>query len=223
MFNITPKADLSVIITNFNKPHEQIEQCVESVLGQTIQPKEIFLIDDHSDNPITHDKINSFVLPKNVGPAKARDFGVRMSKCKLILFVDSDDILQLDFIERCGEKILHADIVYPNIIFFGAVKENRLCKLPNSITKNYLKSEIAILPVTSMMRKEVYQDLGGFKELPFYEDWEFFIRAFNKGYHFAHANTNLLYRQSRNARMQKPLEERVEVYQTHIKPLLQDK
>lgn len=223
MFGIKPKADLTVIITNYNKPHEQIKECVDSILGQTVQPKEIILIDDNSEQPVTHDKVHSFVLPQNVGPAKARDFGVRMSKSKLLLFVDADDILQLDFIQRCGEKILHADIVYPNIIFFGAVKQNNLRELPNCISRDYIKSEIAVLPVTSMMRKEVYKDLGGFKDLPFYEDWEFFIRAFNKGYHFSHANTNLMYRQSRSGRMQKPKEERIKVYNKHIKPLFSNK
>lgn len=220
---MSQKADLSVIITNYNKPNEQIEECVDSVLAQTIQPKEVFLIDDGSDSPVSHEKVLSVIFPENKGVAKARDFGFQISTGKLILFVDADDVLPWDFIEKCGEKIEQTDIVYPDLLYFGAIKHKFLKKLPQTITKDWLFSKESCLPVTSMMKREVYEDLGGFRELPFYEDWDFFIRAFLKGFHFARAETYLMYRQSRSNRMHKSEEEREKLYQKIIKQYTRQK
>lgn len=211
------KADLSIIITNYNKPNEQIEECIESVLAQTVEAKEVFLIDDGSKQPVSHSKVLSVIFPENRGVAKARDFGFKLSTGKLILFVDADDVLPWDFVQKCGEKITQADIVYPDLLYFGAIKHKFLKKLPDIITKDWLFSKEACLPVTSMMKREVYKNLGGFKELSFYEDWDFFMRAFLNNYYFVHANTYLMYRQSRKNRMYKTEEEREKLYQNLIK------
>jgi glycosyltransferase involved in cell wall biosynthesis len=197
------RADLSVIITNFNKPFNQIKQCVDSIGNQTILPKEIFLIDDASDEDfLKYLDIPVLKLPKNEGVVKARDYGFNLSTGRLILFVDADDYLSFDFIERCGEKIREADIVYPNLLLFGS--ESRLVELPGRLTEGYLLSLDSCVPVTSLMHRSVYETLGGFKDLEVYEDWEFFLRAFiDEGFKFQKANTLLYYRQSLDSRQHK--------------------
>jgi glycosyltransferase involved in cell wall biosynthesis len=199
---MSSSADLSIIITNKDKPSDQLEQCVWSVRNQTVIPKEIILIDDGSNNPSMHKDIISVLLPENVGVAKARDLGVRYSTGKLILFVDADDILAPDFIQQCGRVIEKVDITYPNLLLFGAIPKPVLVDLPNKITEQYLTSKSCQIPVTSMMFREVYKQLGGFRELPVFEDWDFWVRAFSNGYTFARANTLLNYRQSPNSRNQ---------------------
>lgn len=195
------KADVSVIITNYNKPPEQLMECVVSIKDQTIPPREIILVDDCSDDPRAHAAALSIILPKNVGTAKARDAGVRMSKGKLLLFVDADDKLAPDFIQQCGKALARgADIAYPNMILFDNVPINKLVENPNKITPQYLLGRKTSIPVTSMMFREMYDKLGGFRDLPVFEDWDFWIRAMFNGYTFKRANTLLWYRQNKESR-----------------------
>jgi glycosyltransferase involved in cell wall biosynthesis len=190
------QCDCSIIICNYNKDQKQIEECIHSVQFQTVSAKEIILVDDHSDKPYAHSSVMSIVLPKNVGVSKARDVGVKMSTGKLILFVDADDMLAPDFIEQC---LIHMDkysIAYPNVLLFGEVERPSLWTLEEEISPEVLISKSNKILVTSMMHREVYEKLGGFRTLPIYEDWDFWIRAAFNGYTFHRANTILWYRQN---------------------------
>lgn len=190
------KCDCSIIITNFNKPSKQIEECVHSVQFQTISAKEIILVDDHSDKPYAHSSVFSIILPKNMGVAKARDVGVKMSTGKLLLFVDADDMLAPDFIEQCLKHIENYSVVYPNVLLFGSVERPSLWVLDKEVTGETLIGKSNKVLVTSMFHREIYEKLGGFRQLPIYEDWDFWIRASFNGYTFRRANTLLWYRQN---------------------------
>lgn len=201
------RADLSVIVTNYNKPPQQLAECMNSIKMQTIEPKEVILIDDCSKKPKAHALAISVILPKNIGVAKARDFGVKMSTGKLILFLDADDMLAPDFIQQCGKAIAKgADIAYPNMILFDGVPRNKLVENPGKITPKYILGKKTSIPVTSMMWRRVYDELNGFRELPLFEDWDFWIRAMCKGYTFKKANTLLWYRQNPQSRNHGSLE-----------------
>lgn len=197
------KTDLvSVICTNYNKPTEQIEECITSILAQTVLPREIIFVDDGSNLRPTHKACLSIVLNKNRGVAFARDIGVKMSKGELILFVDADDKLAPDFIQQCGKVIAKSDIVYPDLLLFGEV-QNQLIENPKRLGARDLLAHKMSIPVTSMMRRTVYEKLGGFKELPLFEDWDFWIRAMADGFRFNKANTLLYYRQQSGSRIRK--------------------
>lgn len=212
------KANLSVIITNRNKPENQILECLQSLKDQTVYPKEVIFVDDCSDNPRSYPDVLSIILSDNKGVAFARDVGVRMSTGKLLLFVDSDDKLAPDFIQQCGKHILSADIVYPNMLYFGDIEKNKLYESPEKITPEYLLGKRLNIPVTSMMWKKVYESNNGFNSMPVFEDWDFWIRAMCNGYTFKKANTLLWYRQSNNSRNHKPLELRELVHSEMTKP-----
>lgn len=207
------KADLSIIVTSYNKPVEQIIDCMDSIKAQTVSPLEVILVDDCSDDPRAHALAISIMLPKNVGVAKARDIGVKMSKGKLLLFLDADDKLAPDFIEQCGRLIDHVDIAYPNVLKFGAIEQPKLVDSPKKITPEYIMGKRCGLVVTSMMHRHVYEKLGGFKKMVVYEDWDFWIRAIFNGYTFARANTLLHYRQNLQSRNHLSREEKTN---THI-------
>jgi glycosyltransferase involved in cell wall biosynthesis len=205
-------ANLSVIVVNKDKPPEQIEECFQSLHDQTVQPKEIIFVDDGSADPHAYKTAVSIILPKNMGVAYARDMGVRMSTCKLILFVDADDKLAPDFIQQCGKYILKADIVYPNMLYFGDVERNKLYVSPSRITPKYLMGKSINIPVTSMIWRKMYDKLGGFRKLPVFEDWDFWLRAMCDGYTFKRANTILWYRQNHGSRNHQSLDLRYDIH-----------
>jgi glycosyltransferase involved in cell wall biosynthesis len=195
------KADLSIIISNYNKKHEWLMECMDSIKAQTVPPREVILVDDCSDDPKAHALATSIILPENKGVANARDVGFRQSRGKLILFLDADDKLSPDFIEKCGEKIDKSDIVYTDFILTGRVERPKLERTPDEITPQNLLNKDCPLRVTSMMHRKVYEDVGGFRKLPVFEDWDFWLRAMSNDCTFAKANTYFEYRQTGKGRI----------------------
>jgi glycosyltransferase involved in cell wall biosynthesis len=199
------QADLSVIVTNYNKLPEEIEQCMQSIFKQTVAPKEIIFVDDCSRNRPTYRNVLSIVMPKNSGVAKARDMGVKNSTGKLLLFVDADDYLSLDFIQQCGKVITKCDVAYPNLLLFGEMERPILSEAPAKLNQKKLLSQKLDIPVTSMIFRSMYDKLGGFRDLPVFEDWDFWLRA-SKEHTFKKANTLLYYRQKAGSRNRQSLE-----------------
>lgn len=96
---------VSVIIPLFNSKIHLV-QTVQSVLDQTYEDIEIIIIDDHSTD-------GSFELAKNIksekvilhknsgkGACAARNFGYQLSSGNYIQFLDADDLLSIDKIEK---------------------------------------------------------------------------------------------------------------------------
>lgn len=108
----TINPELSVIIPIYNvAPY--IEECVESLLNQTIQSIEYIFIDDHSDDnslellnrtikkfPEREAQIKIIKHDKNKGISFTRQEGVRFAKGKWIIHCDSDDKIKKDAYEK---------------------------------------------------------------------------------------------------------------------------
>jgi glycosyltransferase involved in cell wall biosynthesis len=87
---------ISVVIPVFNGA-AYIGQAIESVLGQTLPPREVIVVDDGSTDE-TADAVRKY-QPRvvyrrqpNQGPGAARNLGIRESKGELLAFLDSDDL-----------------------------------------------------------------------------------------------------------------------------------
>ena len=98
------KAPVSVIIPCFRRS-ETIKRAVDSVVGQTLPPKEIILVDDFSNDEnktlnilstiqktYLDSNIHIIKLKHNGGAAQARNAGWDAAEQPLIAFLDSDDI-----------------------------------------------------------------------------------------------------------------------------------
>lgn len=192
--------EVSVLITCFNK-EKYLAECVASVLRNTKQPKEIIIVHDGCDNPMHHVGVDSIFLKQNYGVAHARDVAFKYSTGKLILFLDADDVISPDYIEKMAWAIFKgADIAYPDI-FVWAGKESKLAKIPKKITIKFVKDfEKVAIPVTSLMKREVYEKLGGFKKMDVLEDLDFFVRALKEGFVFKKTETLLWYRRYEGTR-----------------------
>lgn len=112
----------SIIIPIYNT-EIYLEECVKSILRQRFIDYEIILIDDGSpDNAgLIADKIaqnyrNIKVIHKpNEGVCSARNIGIKSAAGEYIIFLDSDDILHEDILEKANEAIINNENV--DIIF----------------------------------------------------------------------------------------------------------
>jgi glycosyltransferase involved in cell wall biosynthesis len=109
--------NITVIITSYN--YEQyIKEAIQSVLNQTYQNFELIIVDDCStDNSVeiiksfNDDRIRLFVNEQNQGLAKTLQRALQEAKGKWVAFLESDDILTLDNLEKKVQVVES----YPNI------------------------------------------------------------------------------------------------------------
>ncbi|QFT08551.1 glycosyltransferase [Vibrio sp. THAF190c] len=115
--------NISVIIAVYNQ-QTHLERCVKSVCEQTTSQDnvEILIIDDCSTDKTPkiisdlcndYDNVYGFKTDKNGGPGAARNLGLENARGKWILFLDSDDSLAENAIDKLLKRI---DIVESNLI-----------------------------------------------------------------------------------------------------------
>lgn len=97
--------DISVVIPLYNKAL-YIERAIQSVLGQTLSPREIIVIDDGSTDgggdivkTISDPRIN-LVTQENQGVSMARNRGIELAHGDLIAFLDADDFWDPDYLKE---------------------------------------------------------------------------------------------------------------------------
>lgn len=103
--NIQPK--VSVIIPCYNV-EAYLAECLDSVINQTLKEIEIVCINDGSKDSTLEilqryaEKDERIVLisQENSGLSKTRNRGVELAKGEFITFLDSDDWVDLDFLEK---------------------------------------------------------------------------------------------------------------------------
>ena len=103
---------VSVIIPVYNST-EYLEECINSLLNQTVLPLEIIIVDDGSspknaqciDKLVSNKEIIQVYHIRNCGQLGARSFGVKKAASEWVLFVDSDDILNYNTIETLISKV----------------------------------------------------------------------------------------------------------------------
>lgn len=100
------KDKISVILPIYNV-EKYLKKCVTAVLNQTYSNIEIILVDDGSTDksPKLCDEFQKrdnrilVIHKKNGGLSDARNAGTRMASGKYITYIDSDDVVALDYIE----------------------------------------------------------------------------------------------------------------------------
>lgn len=98
---------VSVIVPIYNNERD-LKRCVDSIVNQTYKKIEIILIDDGStdnsasicDEYMKIDNRIKVIHKKNGGVSQSRNFGLKESTGKKIIFVDSDDYIANNYIER---------------------------------------------------------------------------------------------------------------------------
>ncbi|MDD6795965.1 MAG: glycosyltransferase [Clostridiaceae bacterium] len=191
-------AKISVIVPVF-KVEKYIEQCINSIINQSIKDIEIIIIDDESPDrsieivkAINDDRIK-IINQKNKGLSGARNTGIRAATGEYIAFVDSDDYLAFNtaYEEMYNIAIEEgSDIVAGNCIWFYSDKNN----YPMERNKNYfnktpmdseefyinsLKTKRIFAPVwLNLYKKKLFDENDlYFKEGIYHEDEEFTPRA----------------------------------------------
>lgn len=145
---------VSVILPIYNIEKDYLRQCVDSILKQTYKNIEIILVDDGSTNNVyeicleyqNKDSRVKAIKQENAGVSVARNTGLRNSNGEYICFIDPDDWLADNYIEKLYESIelTKSDIAVCNCFFVddNQYKENNFLLGDNRVLAGNEKNEL---------------------------------------------------------------------------------
>jgi hypothetical protein len=163
------------------------------VAEQSFTDWECIVVDDGSEKPAVINSIAAASLghkglvihQQNKGLPAARNRGLVASSGDYLLCLDSDDIIHRDYLATTVAALQsdrESGVVYCWTQQFG--QKNSIMR-PTAVEQFWLLQR-NLIPVTSLFRRGVWIDIGGFDETlrRGLEDWEFWIRASLAGYRF---------------------------------------
>lgn len=142
---------ISIVIPVYNA-ESFLSNCLESVVNQTYKDIEIIIVNDGSTDKSQeiidkYKKIYSNIRAfkqKNLGVSSARNFGVEQSVGKYILFLDSDDWLDKNYIENSVKFLKNTPV---DLLLLPYVREYKNKPVKNNIyskAKVYFKSKVDV-------------------------------------------------------------------------------
>lgn len=201
----------SIIVTNYNL-HEYLPACLESIRNQTDQDWECIIVDDASPDKTGWEyalgaseadpRFRTHRNDKNVYLAEARNIGIRLAKGKYILPLDADDRLAPDTVKLLADdldsdRFIH--IAYGGVLFTEEDGETLTdysgwyngknpyglghSSWPLEFTFEQQITKMNLLPYSSMFRKEVWEQTGGYRRrCRTAEDADFWTRVSSYGF-----------------------------------------
>lgn len=197
------KNKVSVIIPLYNK-EKYIKNCINSILNQTYKNFEIIVVDDGStdgSNLIMKELIRSndnilYFYRDHLGVSEARNFGIDKCTGDYIIFVDADDELQKDYLERLL-RYKEYDLVVSGLVVSDLSKNRSQSsiKLTDKVINLNIKSDlknifnrvsfkIFAVVYTKLYKTKIIQSFNiRFKEINLGEDTLFVLN------YLSHVNT----------------------------------
>jgi glycosyltransferase involved in cell wall biosynthesis len=184
---------VSVEMVTYNA-EQYIGRAIESVLAQTYRNFELLIVDDGSTDR-TRDVVSRYkdsrvryIHQEHRNAASVRNRAIQEARGEYILCVDSDDFVSVDYLEKmvmCAQKEAAADFYYPSRLTLVDGEGN-----PSGQSWEYLGfSDNRELPAFlfangyspipnpgSLIRKALFERIGGYEDLDTVEDFVFLCR-----------------------------------------------
>ena len=188
----------SIIVPVYNRPDE-VDELLESLCSQTLKDFEVIIVEDGSQKPCKDvcDKYANildlhYYFKENSGPGQSRNYGAERANGEWLIVLDSDVVLPKDYLRNVESGMRNEDafggpdashpsftpiqkaISYSMTSFFttGGIRGGKGKKLDKFFPRSYNMG----------IRREVYQELGGFTKMRFGEDIDFSYRIIEAGY-----------------------------------------
>ena len=153
-------SDVSVIIPLFNCS-AFVAEAVESVLGQTVPPREIIVVDDGSTDgslmAVPKHPLVRVIARPHAGIAPTLNHGVRCATGSILAFLDSDDVW---LPTKLAKQLAHLNASSANELIFGYSQvfvEGDMSESSTEAVPGVAKSAL-------LLRKEVFDLIGPFAE-----------------------------------------------------------
>lgn len=185
MISNNKKPFVSIITAVYNR-QAYIQRAINSVLNQTYKQWELIIVDDGSNDKIQEllkpykDKPHhiKIIYQKHQGLSAARNNGIKNSTGDLLTFLDSDDELLKNHLELRINYINNnpdIDLIHGGVKIIG----NEFVPDKNN-PKELIHLSKCTIGATFFGKRSVFINLGGFRDIPYSEDSEFFERVVKK-------------------------------------------
>jgi len=189
----------SIIVPVFNRPDE-VDELLESLTRQTLKNFEVVIVEDGSKIPCKDvcDKYANildlhYYAKLNSGPGQSRNYGAERANGEWLIVLDSDVVLPDGYLQAVENELREMpadawggpDAAHPS---FTPVQKAISYSMTSFFTTGGIRGGKAKLdkfyPRSFNMgiRREVYQQLGGFSKMRFGEDIDFSYRIVEAGY-----------------------------------------
>jgi len=193
----------SIIIPVFNRPDE-VDELLQSLTVQTFKDFEVLVVEDGSTTPCEEvvrrytDCLNlKYYVKPNSGPGQSRNYGVQHSQGEYVIVLDSDVVLPEGYLQSVEDE-LSTNNSSTKIDAFGGPDRAHESFTPVQKAINYSMTSFfttggirggkkqmdkKFYPRSFNMgiRRELYNQLGGFSDMRFGEDIDFSIRIYESG------------------------------------------
>jgi glycosyltransferase involved in cell wall biosynthesis len=195
---MTEKPTVSVVIPTYDRP-EMLSRAVRSVVGQTYEPIELIVVDDHSPTPAGEvvDQISTESLSslrclrheENQGGSAARATGIEAATGEYVAFLDDDDEWEPSKIEKQVDRVRSASedhvLVYTGIRQVNADGSTNAVKTPTAegdvverlLRGNFIGSYSAVMVSSNAIDAVGLPD----ERFPSWQDWEWYLRLAQEG------------------------------------------
>lgn len=188
---------ISVLLPTYNV-ESYIAEALSSILNQTYENLEIIVVDDFStDNTYSileefskkDERIKLYRNKSNMKICYTLNRAFEFSSGEYIARMDGDDVSEYDRFEKqinFLRKNTEIDLVGLSIVSINQ-QGIELSKVRYIESIRLLrKASLFSSPVSHiwMARRRVYQKLGGYREIPSVEDYDFLLRMLSFGYQF---------------------------------------
>jgi len=207
---------VSVIMSTYREQKEYLQIAIESILNQDFEEYEFLIaIDDPTNKELIafineyaeqNDKIRVFVNSKNLGLVSSLNKLLENATGEYIARMDADDYSykcrlrkQYNYSVKNGLDIAAA---YVKVVDESnrVIREMNKLPLSNNLIRRNLKYNNCLPHPVWFVKKTVYEELGGYNQVPYCEDYDFILRAREREYVFGNYNEVLLdYRMTRNS------------------------
>jgi len=189
----------SIIIPVYNRP-EEVDELLQSLCRQTLSDFEVLIVEDGStkDCKAVSDRytgkldIKYFTKP-NSGPGQSRNYGAERANGEYLIILDSDVVLPVDYLKAVDSELNREpsaafggpDAAHPS---FTPIQKAISYSMTSFFTTGGIRGGKAKLdkfyPRSFNMgiRRDIYQQLGGFSKMRFGEDIDFSYRIVEAGH-----------------------------------------
>ena len=188
----------SIVVPVYNRPDE-VDELLESLSNQIQKDFEVIIVEDGSVKTCKDvcDKyadilVLHYYAKENSGPGQSRNYGAERARGEWLIILDSDVVLPKGYIKAIDSAITTdtvafggSDTAHPS---FTPIQKAISYSMTSFFTTGGIRGGKAKLdkfyPRSFNMgiRRDVYQQLGGFSKMRFGEDIDFSYRIVEAGY-----------------------------------------
>jgi len=179
-FNIQP--EISVILCTYNRA-KYLNDCIESVINQTYENWELVIVDDGSEDNSFEviqpyiQKFNNirYLKHQNRKLGLSKNAGIQASFGKYITFIDSDDTYNINHLESRWQYMQsHPEV---DLIEGGFFSDEEVFVADYFQAGKTINLRECVLGPTFFGKRKVFFELGGFNNIAYGEDTDFWERA----------------------------------------------